>query len=192
MTEAIKHINPDILASRTINNDDDPCQPSQASTERDAFATVGVGVVVCKSSYPFRMAHAYAEHLLDLAKDYAKSAEVGQSALCMDVILRSDLMTEPEKMATFTAEGAIDALETRAWLAQQSGSVRSRIRKGVANEESLKKVTDRLRQVSTQGAAEFREHRRHHGSNTFRHIVTLYPFMRPMHSNTEVPDADAI
>jgi len=192
MTEAIKQINPNILASRTLDDNDDPCAPAQAATDMDAYATVGVGVVVCKSSYPFRMAHTYAEHLLDIAKDYAKSVEVGQSALCMDVILRSDLMTEPEKMATFTVEDAIDALETRAWLAQLSGSARNRIRKGVTNEERLKDIMRRVRQVNPTVAEAFREHRQHHGSSDFRQIVTLYPFMTPLPFVLEADNAASV
>ncbi len=57
----------------------------------DNFATIGVAVVICKASYPYKSAHEYGEALLEMVKLRAK--ESNESRLYVDIILGS---TQPE------------------------------------------------------------------------------------------------
>lgn len=51
-------------------------------------ATTGAAVVICKASYPYRVAHQHAHELLNAAKDRAKY--IKQSCLIVDFIVGSD------------------------------------------------------------------------------------------------------
>lgn len=53
-------------------------------------ATTGAAVVICKASYPYRVAHQHAHRLLNAAKDRAKDEDIRKSCLIVDFIVGSD------------------------------------------------------------------------------------------------------
>jgi hypothetical protein len=119
--------------------------------ETDENATTGAAVVICKASYPYRIAYQYAHELLGKAKDHAKKKEVNQSCLIVDFVLGSDIVTVGRHVEPHTFEDAQYFIRHRMNLKGIASRTRHQVSEALSNEEDTDQTIARIiKQVKRQ------------------------------------------
>lgn len=101
--------------------------PDEYTGEDTFVATLGVAVVVCKSSYPYKSAHEYGESLLKATKSKGKLFNPIQSMLSIGWIVGSTL-PDDEGIESYTPAQVEALLKFRYELRDMPGTVRERLR----------------------------------------------------------------
>jgi hypothetical protein len=152
-------------------------------------ATIGVAVVVCKASYPYKTAHHHAHDLLEKVKDASKAR--GTSMVAIDWIVGSDVVREIEP-PFYTVEEAKTLLTQRYDLRGIPNSFLEQIKNYLINTqqqshevflasedcrklneflESRKRRSESHYQLLTNAMSEIGDHRK------FYHLLRLWDFM---------------
>lgn len=114
---------------------------------KDANATTGVAVVICKASYPYRTAYQYAHELLGKAKRRAK--EVNRSCLIVDFVVGSDTVVVSNRMElqSHTFEEAGYFVDHRFALRGLPSRILHQIEAALNQQQDTAAIVERVRQL---------------------------------------------
>lgn len=110
-------------------------------------ATTGVAVVICKASYPYRIAYEYAHELLGKAK--RRSKDIKQSCLILDFVVGSDTVAARERVEPqpYTVEEAGYFTKHRLALAGLPSRILHQIEEALIHQRDKKPIVERVRQL---------------------------------------------
>ncbi len=100
--------------------------------------TVGASVIICKSSYPYKVAHNFGHHLLEKVKDVGKQEDIPITTVGIDMISGSDVRTSASTVA-YPLEIAKLLLDHRRNL----NHLPSRVREGFVQDIELRRGVDK-------------------------------------------------
>ncbi|MBL8152951.1 MAG: hypothetical protein JNM70_02105 [Anaerolineae bacterium] len=109
----------------------------------DEKATTGVAVVICKASYPYRIAYQHGHELLGAAKKRAKA--IGESCLVINFVVGSDTVVDAKPTLIHTHTGSLYHLTYRYALRGLPNRIRHQVDEALLDDADLKPIINRTK-----------------------------------------------
>ncbi|HMN11119.1 MAG TPA: hypothetical protein PKD55_02195 [Bellilinea sp.] len=111
-------------------------------------ATTGAAAVICKASYPYRIAYQHAHELLEKAKRRAK--QVKQSCLIVDFVVGSDTIATGRHIEPhpYTFEEASYFMKHRYVLRALPSRIRHQIEAVLIGKQDISRIVERVEQLN--------------------------------------------
>jgi CRISPR/Cas system-associated protein Cas10 (large subunit of type III CRISPR-Cas system) len=118
--------------------------------DKGAVATLGVAIVICKSSYPYKSAHEFGDELLAQVKKQAKEQSQPSSMLGISWIVGSSVANAPD-FAPITIAQSMELIEARKLLNDMPSRTREQLRNAVEKKDKTQqnKILERYNKLKS-------------------------------------------